>query len=160
MKMHLNLIIAVALPVFASFTSEAQTCATKTQESLSVHPVHTTGGLLLDAGGTRRVIARLGMEGTHTLRVHLANLQEYATEIVLVAPDGSTRWEQTVASKPAFAKMLDLRSLTVEPGTYVLRIQAGAAHLSQELIAGTKGVRLGPVRYQAASNVPTTMAGK
>ncbi|MEQ1743786.1 MAG: hypothetical protein ABMA02_00030 [Saprospiraceae bacterium] len=163
MKMHLNLIIAALFTVFATRTAAAQTCTKTTPESLSateINAAYTPGGLLLNAGGTRRVIARLSMEGTHTMRMQLANLQEYATEIALVAPDGSTRWEQKVANQPAFAKMLDLRALAVEPGTYVLLIKAGVATLSQELIAGNKSVAFGNLHHYAAPATPATMAGK
>ncbi len=163
MKMHLNLIAALVLVGFTMFTASAQTSVPAEGRILSTEdtkPIATPGGLLLDAGGTRRVVVRMDMDGTHALRVQLANLQEYQAGITLIAPDGSTRWEHVVSNKPAFAKMLDLKTLSVEPGTYTLRVLAGAATLTQELVVKNRSVTLGATRHSAGLPGTPAMAGK
>lgn len=161
MKMHLNLIAPMVFTSLTFFSATAQTCdKAKSDASSAQYQLTTPGGLLINAGGARRIVARMGMENKHSLRVQLANLQEYQVELSLVAPDGSTRWEQTVANKPGFSKMLDLKALTVETGTYVLYIHAGEASLSLELLAKANGVTLGLLRQGNSPNGSPAMAGK
>jgi len=163
MKMNLNFVAALVLAVFATSTVSAQTSGAaegRIATTESVHQIATPGGLLLDAGGTRRVIVRMDMQDAHALRVQVANLQEYQANIALVAPDGSIRWEQEMSNRPAFAKMLDLKTLRVEPGTYTLRVQAGAATLTQELVVKTRSVTLGATRHAASLPGSPAMAGK
>lgn len=164
MKMHLNLIAAMVLAGFTMFTANAQTSVhTDGLTAITAdqsEPQAAASGLVLEAGGTRRVIARFAMDGAHNLRVQLSNLQEYQTTIALVTPDGSIRWEQQVANQRAFAKMLDLKALLIEPGTYTLRVQAGEANLAQELIVKSRSVTLGAARHSAVVPGAPAMAGK
>jgi len=163
MKMHLNLIAAMLLAGFSMFTASAQTSVNtegRIQMAREISPAATPGGLLLDAGGARRVVVRMEMENTHALRVQLSNLQEYQTVISLIEPNGSIRWEQEIANKQAFAKMLDLKTLSVDPGAYTLRVQVGAATLNQELIVTNRDVMLGSLRHSTSVPGSPAMAGK
>lgn len=163
MKMHLNLIASMVLAGFTMFSAAAQTSVHaegRIRMARETNPVSTPEGLLLDAGGTRRVVVRMEMEGTHALRVQLANLQEYQTSISLLEPNGTIRWEQEVANKQAFAKMLDLKTLSVDPGSYTLRVQTGAATLNQELVVTSRSVALGATRHTTAVPGTPAMAGK
>ncbi|MBL7797247.1 MAG: hypothetical protein JNJ90_12190 [Saprospiraceae bacterium] len=163
MKMHLNLIAAMVLAGFTMFSAAAQTRVNaegRIRMARETNPVATPGGLLLDAGGTRRVVVRMEMEGTHALRVQLANLQEYQTSVSLLEPDGTIRWEQEVANKQAFAKMFDLKTLSIDPGAYTLRVQTGAATLNQELVVTIRSVILGATRHSTAVPGTPAMAGK
>ena len=163
MKMHLNLIAAMVLAGFTMFSAAAQTSVNaegRIRMARETNSVSTPGGLLLDAGGTRRVVVRMEMEGTHALRVQLANLQEYQTSVSLIEPDGTIRWEKEVTNKQAFAKMLDLKTLSIDPGTYTLRVQTGAATLNQELVVNTRNVMLGALQHSTAVPGTPAMAGK
>ena len=165
MKMNLKLIAAIAFTGFTTLVGTAQTNV-RTEGRIVIaedaaEPVPAGGNsLVLEAGGARRVIARIAVSGTHTLRVQLSNLTEYATVITLVAPDGSARWEQELVDQAAFAKNLDLRTLFVEPGTYILRVRAGEANLEQELLVKNRSVVLGALRHSAAAPGTPAMAGK
>lgn len=164
MKMNLKWIAAIALSVAATYAT-AQTSIPAEGRIVAaeeVQEVAPAGGnsLVLEAGGVRRVIARIALTDPHTLRVQLSNLAEYQTAITVVAPDGSVRWEQELVSQSAFAKNLDLKTLFVEPGIYTLRVRAGAANLEQELVVKNRSVTLGMLRHSTAVPGTPAMAGK
>lgn len=165
MKMNLKLIAVIAFTGFTTWATTAQTHVQTESRILAAadasEAVPANGSsLVLEAGGARRVIARIAVSGTHTLRVQLSNLAEYQTVITLVAPDGSARWEQELVDQAAVAKNLDLRTLFVEPGTYILRVRAGEANLEQELLVKNRSVVLGALRHSAAAPGTPAMAGK
>jgi len=165
MKMNLKLIAVIAFTGFTTWATTAQTHVQTEGRILAAadasEAVPANGSsLVLEAGGVRRVIARIAMADPHTLRVQLSNLAEYQTAITLVAPDGSARWEQELVNQSAFAKNLDLKTLFVEPGTYTLRVRAGSANLEQALVVKNRSVTLGTLRHSAAVPGTPAMAGK
>lgn len=99
------------------------------------------GGLLLDAGGERKVVVRISSVDAETIWVHLSNLQEYRATLQLVSDKGETRWEESLAGQPAFGNTIDLGALTLEPGLYFLCLNAGNATLMQELTVQANGVK-------------------
>lgn len=156
MKTNLNRIAAavVAGLVLFSLPAFSQTSVKHASpDFLNVEPNDGTssaqGALLLGAGGARRVIARIGIAGPNMLRLQLANLVEYQTNISLTAADGAVRWEKTFSGEPGFASMIDLKALAIEPGDYYLRVQAGEAFLEQKIVVKNRETTLGAVRYSA-----------
>ncbi len=98
----------------------------------------TPGGLVLEAGGANRIIARISATDAQTLYLHVSNLKDYQAVIRIVSPDGDVRWEAGSDGAIAIAKSVDMNALMIEPGTYFVHIQAGDATVIQELkITGT-----------------------
>ncbi len=107
----------------------------------------TSGGLVLDAGGHSRLIARVSAAHAQMLRLHFSNIQEYQLDIQLIAPDGSVKWAEMVSHQAAFATNIDLKALMVEPGAYILTVRAGEASLIQELEMKPAGLQLGMTQH-------------
>lgn len=158
--MKTNLKMAVAAILLGLFLAAAPAIAqTSVKNNLPVllpdEPItgesSAQGALVLGAGGSGRVIARIGVAGPNLLRLQLANLLEYQTRIALLEADGTERWSHAFSGEAGFAKLIDLKALTLEPGSYSLWVQAGEAYLEQKLVVKNRQTILGPLHYGAVN---------
>ncbi|MEZ4941670.1 MAG: hypothetical protein R3D58_12400 [Saprospiraceae bacterium] len=120
----------------------------------------TPGGLVLEAGGANRIIARVSATDDQTLYLHVSNLKDYQATIRIISPDGDVRWEAASRGQIAIAQTLNMKALMIEPGTYFVHIQAGDATVIQELEITGAGVQPGMAHHVSNPGYGTEMAKK
>jgi len=120
----------------------------------------TPGGLVLEAGGASRIIARITATDAQTLYLHLSNLKEYQAAVQLLTPDGDVRWEASSNGQIAITKLFDVKALMIEPGTYFLRIQAGDATVIQELEIKSSALQPGMAHHVSDAGAGVELAKK
>jgi hypothetical protein len=104
-------------------------------------------GMVMLTGGRKaaKTIARVSPEGTHSIRVQLANLKELPSTVTLYSVGAGPVLVQNIKGEHAYAKNFNLQGMA--NGSYFLTVQTKEATICQFFTLSKDGVSFGPAQH-------------